>query len=79
MCSKMTEVSLTYVIIYWGDTMQIGSLIMIMNSIGEMMGLFLLFSLSKLVVRGMSPALVVCNDSNWLEDRSVHPMYDHIV
>ena len=42
----MTEVSLTYVILYWGDAMQIGSLIMMMNSIGEMVGLFLLFSLS---------------------------------
>ena len=41
----MIEESLSYVIIYWGDAMQIGSLIMMMNSIGEMVGLFLLISL----------------------------------
>ena len=59
--------------------MQIGSLIMMMDSIGVMLGLFLLFSLEYMVMRGMFPALVVCSDLNWVEDRSEHLMYDHIV
>lgn len=60
----MIKISLTYVIIYWGDAMQIGSLIMMMDLIGVMLGLFLLFFLEYMVTRGIFPALVICSDSN---------------
>ena len=44
--------------------MQIGSLIMMMDLIGVMLGLFLLFFLEYMVTRGIFPALVICSDSN---------------